>query len=251
MIARGKNASDLFPAVVKNVACKNIEVCNEWTSALLDLLLMLMCLVFIYLNFSFISPELNWNFHSSVFLSLCFVASLPIYLCGNSCTNMQKWDLSVCFPPGEEAGLRLLGALRWGAAGFSSAFNFHVSAGLEGSSAALFSFWLQKETPLLRLDQSIRWKKRSIVCFTILLQMFLIPRGRTLKLEVVRYLWHLWVIGLIKYLCNSCMDWNAVQMLTSESTNDLLSAITAAFPGITAMTKCSLVLPSSLNTFTC
>ncbi|CAM4734004.1 unnamed protein product [Leuciscus chuanchicus] len=26
MIARGKNASDLFPAVVKNVACKNIEV---------------------------------------------------------------------------------------------------------------------------------------------------------------------------------------------------------------------------------
>ena len=29
MIARGKNASDLFPAVVKNVACKNIEVCNE------------------------------------------------------------------------------------------------------------------------------------------------------------------------------------------------------------------------------
>lgn len=27
MIARGKNASDLFPAVVKNVACKNIEVC--------------------------------------------------------------------------------------------------------------------------------------------------------------------------------------------------------------------------------
>lgn len=28
MIARGKNASDLFPAVVKNVACKNIEVCN-------------------------------------------------------------------------------------------------------------------------------------------------------------------------------------------------------------------------------
>lgn len=29
MIARGKNASDLFPAVVKNVACKNIEVRNE------------------------------------------------------------------------------------------------------------------------------------------------------------------------------------------------------------------------------
>lgn len=29
MIARGKNASDLFPAVVKNVACKNIEVCNH------------------------------------------------------------------------------------------------------------------------------------------------------------------------------------------------------------------------------
>lgn len=29
MIARGKNASDLFPAVVKNVACKNIEVCTE------------------------------------------------------------------------------------------------------------------------------------------------------------------------------------------------------------------------------
>lgn len=29
MIARGKNASDLFPAVVKNVACKNIEVCGE------------------------------------------------------------------------------------------------------------------------------------------------------------------------------------------------------------------------------
>lgn len=28
MIARGKNASDLFPAVVKNVACKNIEVRN-------------------------------------------------------------------------------------------------------------------------------------------------------------------------------------------------------------------------------
>lgn len=26
MIARGKNASELFPAVVKNVACKNIEV---------------------------------------------------------------------------------------------------------------------------------------------------------------------------------------------------------------------------------
>uniref|UniRef100_A0A673KY74 Clathrin/coatomer adaptor adaptin-like N-terminal domain-containing protein n=1 Tax=Sinocyclocheilus rhinocerous TaxID=307959 RepID=A0A673KY74_9TELE len=26
MIARGKNTSDLFPAVVKNVACKNIEV---------------------------------------------------------------------------------------------------------------------------------------------------------------------------------------------------------------------------------
>ncbi|EDL06943.1 adaptor-related protein complex 3, beta 2 subunit, isoform CRA_a [Mus musculus] len=26
MIARGKNASDLFPAVVKNVACKNIEL---------------------------------------------------------------------------------------------------------------------------------------------------------------------------------------------------------------------------------
>uniref|UniRef100_A0AAY4DK80 AP-3 complex subunit beta n=1 Tax=Denticeps clupeoides TaxID=299321 RepID=A0AAY4DK80_9TELE len=29
MIARGKNASDLFPAVVKNVACKNIEV-GSW-----------------------------------------------------------------------------------------------------------------------------------------------------------------------------------------------------------------------------
>lgn len=29
MIARGKNASDLFPAVVKNVACKNIEVCSH------------------------------------------------------------------------------------------------------------------------------------------------------------------------------------------------------------------------------
>lgn len=29
MIARGKNASDLFPAVVKNVACKNIEVSVE------------------------------------------------------------------------------------------------------------------------------------------------------------------------------------------------------------------------------
>lgn len=29
MIARGKNASDLFPAVVKNVACKNIEVCDQ------------------------------------------------------------------------------------------------------------------------------------------------------------------------------------------------------------------------------
>lgn len=29
MIARGKNASDLFPAVVKNVACKNIEVRQE------------------------------------------------------------------------------------------------------------------------------------------------------------------------------------------------------------------------------
>lgn len=26
MIAKGKNASSLFPAVVKNVACKNIEV---------------------------------------------------------------------------------------------------------------------------------------------------------------------------------------------------------------------------------
>lgn len=30
MIARGKNASDLFPAVVKNVACKNIEVGDEF-----------------------------------------------------------------------------------------------------------------------------------------------------------------------------------------------------------------------------
>ena len=29
MIARGKNASELFPAVVKNVACKNIEVSSE------------------------------------------------------------------------------------------------------------------------------------------------------------------------------------------------------------------------------
>lgn len=28
MIAKGKNASELFPAVVKNVASKNIEVCS-------------------------------------------------------------------------------------------------------------------------------------------------------------------------------------------------------------------------------
>ena len=29
MIAKGKNASDLFPAVVKNVVSKNVEVCNH------------------------------------------------------------------------------------------------------------------------------------------------------------------------------------------------------------------------------
>jgi AP-3 complex subunit beta len=26
MVAKGKDASDLFPAVVKNVVCKNLEV---------------------------------------------------------------------------------------------------------------------------------------------------------------------------------------------------------------------------------
>jgi AP-3 complex subunit beta len=29
MIAKGKNASDLFPAVVKNVVSKNVEVINH------------------------------------------------------------------------------------------------------------------------------------------------------------------------------------------------------------------------------
>lgn len=38
MIARGKNASDLFPAVVKNVACKNIEVRNKPGFMLLHIL---------------------------------------------------------------------------------------------------------------------------------------------------------------------------------------------------------------------
>jgi len=28
MVAKGKDASDLFPAVVKNVVSKNTEVCN-------------------------------------------------------------------------------------------------------------------------------------------------------------------------------------------------------------------------------
>lgn len=53
MIARGKNASDLFPAVVKNVACKNIEVSEtgsgsvlKWSQlfwVLLNLNLVLIC----------------------------------------------------------------------------------------------------------------------------------------------------------------------------------------------------------------
>uniref|UniRef100_A0A3Q3JZQ7 AP-3 complex subunit beta n=1 Tax=Monopterus albus TaxID=43700 RepID=A0A3Q3JZQ7_MONAL len=43
MIARGKNASDLFPAVVKNVACKNIEVCNEYS--------FILCFLFYLLHF--------------------------------------------------------------------------------------------------------------------------------------------------------------------------------------------------------
>ncbi len=33
MIARGKNTSELFPAVVKNVACKNIEVSDTQRSS--------------------------------------------------------------------------------------------------------------------------------------------------------------------------------------------------------------------------
>ena len=32
MVAKGKDASDLFPAVVKNVVSKNIEVCYKYIS---------------------------------------------------------------------------------------------------------------------------------------------------------------------------------------------------------------------------
>ena len=61
MIARGKNTSDLFPAVVKNVACKNIEVSIQLPAE-------------IYLQLT--GHKNHWN----NLITICLFACLPLYL---------------------------------------------------------------------------------------------------------------------------------------------------------------------------
>lgn len=113
MIARGKNASDLFPAVVKNVASKNIEVCDELLSPHLSFssacmsnvtrkvhfsikatayLQVMHDLVQPPLGFCFIQPEQNSYFLSFFlrFLSLIFICCLQIYKSENNKTNLDN-----------------------------------------------------------------------------------------------------------------------------------------------------------------
>lgn len=86
MIARGKNASDLFPAVVKNVACKNIEVgCASFGLCFLWFVLLLLVSRFFIFNF----PRLA---SFCFFPSSCFRKS-PVALI------LSQWNQFATFLP--------------------------------------------------------------------------------------------------------------------------------------------------------
>lgn len=166
MIARGKNASDLFPAVVKNVACKNIEVrqelCVHLTSTrgkksslpthpnlfvkYLQVVLDLFELPedFVKKNknvvFGFFQPERIFDF-LLIFcrlLSRCLISHgffIWVRIIGfiyMARINSFRVPVSLADPAGEEVGLRLPGAVRRGAAGSGSALHLHLSARVKG-----------------------------------------------------------------------------------------------------------------------
>lgn len=127
MIARGKNASDLFPAVVKNVACKNIEVGNEPSLMLLHVLQALHSSFSFLLSYHIFQTSVECSFISykqnCIFLlhSLTGLISVKIIkLIHIGWMKLLKFkrlhlfllSLLLFVFPGEEAGLCLLGALR-------------------------------------------------------------------------------------------------------------------------------------------